>query len=250
MDATGDDAPRPTRTDTDFGADNSPTFIWEGVSTAVTYEIIVKNLLETGQPVVLNEITTGTANFFGELEYETTTNLGSGSFRWWIRGLNTDGTPGPWSQPLDFQLTSAGPQQESVGDVEDTIMLTSVPASEQWADRLNSITVHPAAVVAAMNPEVEATVKVVDRTESAAPVDIDAIMEELSQSDWWSVDLSEVDRTNDAPQDAVVNLVDDLADRSVIEVSSGEQPERPVTAAALGLVLAGMVKPVRTKKDD
>lgn len=250
IDANVGNAPRATNTFA--GADNSPTFVWEGVSTAVSYEILVKNLLATGQPEVLNEIVTGTPFGANELAYETTTNLASGTFRWWIRGLNTDGSPGPWSQPLDFIVTSADSPQDFTGDADNTVMLTGL-ASEQWADRLNSITVHPAAVVAAMNPEVQQTVKVVETSEqtaAAAPVDIDNIMEELSEADWWAMDLTEAAAAD--TESAVEQMVEELATAAPVggETVDGEQHGSPVSAAALGLMLGGLTRSGRKKKDE
>ena len=137
-----------------------------------------------------------------------------------------------------------------MGDVDQTIMLTSVPAAEQWADRLNSITVHPAAVVAAMNPRQEASVRVVDQPEAADAVDIDSIMEELSQSDWWSIDPVEAEDSADTPEEAVVELVEDLAASPVGDIAATDENGQPLSAAALGLMLAGMTKPVRRRKDD
>lgn len=244
IDANVSDAPRAI--DTFAGADNSPTFIWEGLSTAVSYEIIVKSLLDTGQPTVLNEIVSGTPFGANQLSHSTTTNLQPGQYRWWIRGLNTDGTPGPWSQPLDFFIASGNGQQDFAGDIEDTILVATTPAAEQWADRLNSITVHPAAVVAAMNPETEAAVKVLDEDVAEAAIDIDSIMEELSESDWWSVDPTE---TQDTP---VVELAEELAEAAPVQTESAKTDEdrQPVSAAALGIVLAGLASPVRRRKEE
>lgn len=237
----------PVALDTFAGADNSPTFVWRGIASAVDYEIIVKNLLLTGQPQVLNEVVQGTSSGFGDLSYSTTTNLTSGSFRWWIRGLNADGTPGPWSQPLDFIVTSNTPQR-TIEDLESTVVLTSMPDAGEWSDDLHSITVHPVAVVAARVAPVEAVVPAKQMQQESA--DVDSVMEELSLADWWAEDLTEQHK-----QDSVIEEIADLAVAQPVQQVQLERSGNRVEqgqAAAMGLALAGLKfsRPGRKGKDD
>jgi len=229
----------PLALDTLAGFDNSPTFIWSPVATASTYEIIVKNLRVTGQPVVLNEVATGILDTFtGDLSYSTTTNLSPGSFRWWIRGLNADGSPGPWSQPLDFFVVSNDIDSNPAA-VEATIVLTSLQPEAEWSDDLFSITVHPAAVVAAMRTVEEARVDdiVLEQTDAAA--DVDSIMAELATADWWSADGDTL-----ATDSAVEFAVKNLAAADAIRATSGEREsdsaEETQSAAVMGLALAAL----------
>ena len=237
----------PVALDTEAGTDNSPNFIWRGVSTAVNYQILVKNLLVTGQPEVLNEIVQGTQDFTGNLSHATTTNLASGSYRWWIRGLNADGSPGPWSQPLDFIITSNMPEH-TIDDLESTTVLTSMPEAGEWSDDLHSITVHPVAVVAAKVVPVETVRPPVQPSRDS--VDVDSVMEELAFADWWAEDLSE-----QSEEDVVVEAITDLdvaqpVSRTLVERSNDRFDDGQ--AAVLGLALAGlkMAKPSRKRKDD
>jgi hypothetical protein len=82
-------------------ANNSPTFTWQGVANATTYEIIVKDLDSNGQLVVLN------VNNIPGLSYTATITLAPNrNYRWWVRAVTVNNQPGPWSQPLDFRVVS------------------------------------------------------------------------------------------------------------------------------------------------
>ena len=242
----------PLAIDTIAGTDNSPTFIWSPISSAVTYEILVKNLRVTGQPVVLNETVSGVLDpFTGNLEYSTTTNLPSGAFRWWIRGLSTDGTPGPWSQPLDFFVVSNDIESDSL-NVEAITMLTSLQPAVEWSDDLYSITVHPAAVVAAMKTVEQAEVKTVvaEVENDSESVDVDSVMEELATADWWSADESA--EAVSALEFVAKNLV--TAETALPASNSDEvdAAEEIHSAAMIGLALAAFTgaNSVARKEDE
>ena len=225
----------PTAINTLAGFDNSPTFIWSPVASATSYEIIVKNLLVTGQPVVLNEVATGTLDpTTGDLFYSTTTNLSSGSFRWWIRGLNADNTPGPWSQPLDFVVVSNGMGADSAGGELETVV-TSLQPDAAWSDDLYSITVHPAAVVAAMKTVEEVKVDDLASEQSFAANDVDSIMEELATADWWTAE----DNAS-VVESAVEFVAGKPSTVKTPEVTNGdrESSEQTRSAAVIGLALA------------
>lgn len=248
VDATVDNAP--TALDTRAGLDNSPEFVWQGVPTAVNYEILVKNLLVTGQPIVLNETSPGLIEpFTGNLTYSTTTNLTPGTYRWWIRGLNADNGAGPWSQPLDFVVVS-NQSQKTLDDVDSTIMLTSMPETDEWSDDLHSITVHPAAVVAAWNPV--ANQPIVNDTEFASLPqelldDVDSIMEELSVAGWLSEDLLELS-SDDTTNQIVADLaVADAALPASVEVAGRQASHSEATM--LGLALAGLTAKKSNRKN-
>lgn len=176
--------------------DNTPTFIWDGLPNVTEYDILVKNLLVTGQPTVLSLRVTPTPGVGGTLEFTTTTNLSPGTYRWWVRGLNADGNPGPYSQPLDFTLTKL----ESPGDVppdgviQPEVMLATLTADDDWRDDLRSITVHPAAVVATLTtapPDRQSADE--SPSEVVTEPDVDAVMQELANGDFDIEDGTAVD---------------------------------------------------------
>ena len=81
-----------------FTVDNTPTFEWSTLPNLTDYEIFVKNMLATGQPTVLNELITPAIDpNTGNATYTPANNLMVGTYRWWIRGVNANGSPGPWS---------------------------------------------------------------------------------------------------------------------------------------------------------
>ncbi|MCP4512512.1 MAG: hypothetical protein GY826_39630 [Fuerstiella sp.] len=227
-----------------FTFDNTPSYLWTTLPNLTSYEIIVKNMLATGQPTVLNEvITPDIVAATGNATYTPTNNLAIGTYRWWIRGVNADGTPGPWSQPLDFRVTSA--DQPSIPD-HDSVKSEAIVASisnEQWSDDLVSITVHPAAVVAA-KLVVPSDVAVEISSDEVPLHALDTIMDELATSDWWDTPFAEVEEST---------LLS--AENAAAEASTAVASREPSTtgerksASLLGLALASMTMKRRRKED-
>ncbi len=164
-------------------SDNTPTFNWQGVAGATTYEILVKRISSPDQPIVINvDGLTGTS-------YTTTVTLQPGqTYRWWIRGISSGGAPGPWSQPLDFSVVSNDAETDSLpshpGTADEVIPAVLIVKSGSWeSDDVISFTAHPAGTVIQLAPQ--SGVKVEAQTESAEEVaGIDSFMAE------WAVDPS------------------------------------------------------------
>ena len=72
-----------------------PTITWSAIPDAVKYELWVNNLT-TGQNQVINR---AAATALTTTSYVATENLPSGTYRIWVRGLNSSGEAGLWSLP-------------------------------------------------------------------------------------------------------------------------------------------------------
>ena len=236
-------------------ANNTPTFEWIPVAANVSsYEILVKNLLVTGQPTVLNDVVIPVPVGLGNLEHTPATIFTSGTYRWWVRGLNDDGTPGPWAQPLDFQIASAevpAPQTEDSLSVEQPMMLTSLQTEVTFTDEVKDITVHPAGVVATVieaPAAPTADIPVAETAENAA--EVDSVMEELATADWWRINVASENEDELQLQSDVVVVDERTANRSVTDDESDADKLR-TAASALGLAFASTAaRRTAAKRDD
>lgn len=234
--------------------DNTPVFSWIGLPNVTDYELLIKNLSLRGQPEVFRQVVTPSTNFFGELVYQLEQNLNPGVYRWWVRGVNADGTPGPFSQPIDFEvLASVEPDSgDQIAPVREMLLTSLNPepttVTSEAVDTLHSITVHPMAVVAAWQPEqseeaaeprqatplVEATLMSDPGDQVDSSTAVDAVMEELSMADWLLTDSqNRSDQENRVPM--------------APEATSSGSEQSPVAAASVGLAMLGM-KSVRRQK--
>lgn len=113
--------------------DLTPTFSWSTVDRAVAYDLWVNN--ETTGQVQLIRQTSLTDTSFTPL-----TNLPEGNYRVWVRGINSAGEVGFWSNPFAFRLdqpvpavpTFTGPTANTAGSVE-----TSTPTFT-WTGDVNA----------------------------------------------------------------------------------------------------------------
>ncbi len=155
-----------------------PTFFWNAGSNASSYELIVKRISDPSQPVVLN------VRDIQGTSYASSTQLTPGTYRWWVRGLDTTGNGLPWSQPLDFTVVSN--DADSTPGASDLLLAdVMIPVvfnvqSDNWAfDTVRSITAHSAGTIIQVDAET-----VDAKTASAEPVSqedvagIDSFMEE------------------------------------------------------------------------
>jgi len=132
-------------------SNNIPSFFWNAGSNAVTYEIIVKRISDSSQPVVINQ------RGIQGLTYTSPTALTAGTYRWWIRGLDSTGNGLPWSQPRVFTVASSD-ENGSVNPADLLLTNVVIPvmynASDNWTnDSVLSITAHPAGNVVQRDPE-------------------------------------------------------------------------------------------------
>lgn len=237
-----------------FAFDNTPTFEFVGLPNVTEYELLIKNLSQRGQPEVFRQVITPTQDFFGNFEFELPQTLSPATYRWWVRGVNADGTPGPYGQPLDFAVTMnvdptnddqplLDPKQLLAKFTSDTGNLTSTPI-----DTLHSITVHPMGVVAAHHATVDETVLPVEAlpdqidipsimpdTAAAAQAEtaVDAIMEELAVADWLMNDDVDANRKS---------VADVASDAAVVTTKSQDQTSAIVSAAGLAMLGGKSVK--------
>ncbi len=77
------------------------TFDWGDVSGAVSYTIQVDEISAFGAPLILSANTT--ASTF------TTSSLPDGTWFWRVRGVNSEGTPGAWSEVRTITVQSTPP---------------------------------------------------------------------------------------------------------------------------------------------
>ncbi len=221
-----------------------PTFTWSPSTSTnvINYEILVKQLLGTSQPTVLNQVVPPTVDLFGNINFTPSTILQSGSYRWWVRGLNGDGSPGPWSQPLDFFASIDRPQtQEGDSATVEPVMLASLH-NNAWSDDLVNITVHPAAVVALMTEPVVEVSSEAKSEEADHTNEVDSVMEELATADWWRLDAE----SSETEQLIVLSEANPDVELTV-QSESGKQQ---VSASALGLALAAVTSRGRSRKRD
>ncbi|MEP3481103.1 MAG: PKD domain-containing protein [Fuerstiella sp.] len=234
--------------------DNTPVFEFVGLPNATEYELIVRNLTLRGQPNVFQAVVTPTAVGGGNFEFELSQNLVPATYRWWVRGVNADGTTGPFSQPLDFNLLANADQLET----DPSVLLAkfnpeTVSNSTERFDSLHSITVHPMAVVAAHDETAITTESVVAEIDSQidlpsieladnsakAETAVDAIMEELSMADWLM--------NQDA--DAITEAAAEVAADAVVMNSESQNPNSTVAAVA-GLAMLGGKSVKRNRRNE
>ncbi len=229
--------------------DNTPTFTWQGVANAATYEIIVKNMSDGGQPTVLN------VNNIAGLSYTTTTTLAPNrNYRWWVRAVTGNNVPGPWSQPQDFRVVSTDlPLPSDSDNPFDAVQLASVVltayAENRIDDEVRSITAHPAGTVVQLTPEAAASylaesAAAVEQIEHVQPLaEIDAVMEEMALDSFFMSDLgSETVLPIAALAPATVVFTNDAA-------TTDEQTTlEAVTAGLLAAIAMPRTVPTREEK--
>ena len=229
--------------------DNTPTFTWQGVANAATYEIIVKNMSDGGQPTVLN------VNNIAGLSYTTTTTLAPNrNYRWWVRAVSGNNVPGPWSQPQDFRVVSTDlPLPSDSDNPFDAVQLASVVltayAENRIEDEVRSITAHPAGTVVQLTPEAAASflaesAAAVEQIEHVQPLaEIDAVMEEMALDSFFMSDLgSEAGLPITALAPATVVFTNDAA-------TTDEQTTlEAVTAGLLAAIAMPRTVPTREEK--
>ena len=81
--------------------DTTPTFTWNAVTDAATYELWVYSITtNTHQIIYHNDLT---SNSYTPTAGEA---LPAGDYRFWVRAADSAGNQGPWSSSLDFSVGS------------------------------------------------------------------------------------------------------------------------------------------------
>ncbi|MEZ6126652.1 MAG: SdrD B-like domain-containing protein [Planctomycetaceae bacterium] len=78
-------------------SDRTPTITWNAVTGATGYELWVNHVGITSKVIHETSLTTNS--------FTPGTNLAAGSYRVWVRAINSAGTLGAWSPALNFELT-------------------------------------------------------------------------------------------------------------------------------------------------
>ncbi len=225
----------------------SPTFVWTEVSNATplfTYELVIKEVRTSGQPILL-EIKGIQDGQLGDnrVQHQLAEVLPSGRrFRWWVRAVNADGEPGPYSAPDEFRTVSV---EQSAVPQDQSLTPDALPAAPMFvedgtmvASLTDEITIHPAlaaeqavvhttASVRTSEPEKQKAVPAVSETVSEttpleAPAQVDSVMATWVGGDWC--------------EDAAVTATPAAPAAPDAEGLSGETDGRMLLAAALPML--------------
>jgi hypothetical protein len=167
----------------DTTTDTRPLFRWLTVAGATRYIIQVDNLT-TGATSVIRE------NNLTDTTFLPATDLTLGSYRVWIRALNSN-SAGLWSRQVDFEIVARNQPESDSGSGLDGLNLQSLLTVLPQPD----VTQIPPAAIAVSHevrgterPD-EATLAVEDPESSGADGDLLLVTDELmsalgSDSDW------------------------------------------------------------------
>jgi hypothetical protein len=117
-------------------ADVQPTFLWDAVPGATSYEIWVKNLSTDENPFHRGTSTTNS--------YTPSEPLGIGRYRVWRRSLDSAGNPSGWPEPYTFRITTpvaVAPMERFYTDSTPTISWDALPGAatyEMWIDNITT----------------------------------------------------------------------------------------------------------------
>ncbi|MEJ7593453.1 MAG: right-handed parallel beta-helix repeat-containing protein [Planctomycetaceae bacterium] len=100
-------------------SDRTPTFSWRAVDEAASYQLTV-NRIDIAQAGIISQTGITTAS------YTPATNLPAGTFRAWVRAVNSTGELSPWSIEVNFTVTATVP---TIHSPETDLQLTGLLAS-------------------------------------------------------------------------------------------------------------------------
>jgi hypothetical protein len=231
-----------------FTAGSRPTFFWNAGTVGSSYEILVKRISDSSQPIVINQ------RGIQGTSFTTTTGLSAGTYRWWVRALDSTGNGLPWSQPAIFQVVSNDVNESAPVDLpnaDSALMAVLTVQAENWSpDAVRSISVHPAEMVMQVEPSAavaESFVRVqqtpIASTEEVA--DIDNFMEDFAESALF-LSADDVMTPGVALNDSVAPVQNSVATSNV---SVSEDDHHTLNLVMAGLV-AGSVISTRKRSDD
>lgn len=76
----------------------APTMTWTGSNGATSYDVWISNLSTGQNPVILTNVST--------TSFTSSSPMGIGRYRVWVRGKTASGALTAWSNPKDFQITT------------------------------------------------------------------------------------------------------------------------------------------------
>ncbi len=229
----------PILTNSFRNANGSRTFNWSSGTGAFSYEIIVKRISDPNQSVVLNQKgITGTT-------FTTPTVFTSGTYRWWIRGLDVDGNGLPWSQPLQFFVQNsddtAPTDASEIALAAATTPVVFDASAGFWSDEIvRSITATPAGNVVQIDPIAAVSEPIPEP--SVVVEDISGIDDLMGDWASWNLD----DATT-----PVVPVSLPVVKTPVVsaENSKSENENRALDLLMAGMALGAVVSRSRKSKD-
>ncbi|MBL8818304.1 MAG: hypothetical protein JNL58_19915 [Planctomyces sp.] len=116
-----------------------PTFTWQGVNNAATYELWLSRAAGTQERILLQSGIVGTS-------FTPAFDLGIGVYRVWVRGVTSGGTNGAWSTPQDWRVITAPVVTNHGSTVASSAFTISwnaiqgATAYDVWVDNLTTST--------------------------------------------------------------------------------------------------------------
>ncbi|MFK7820827.1 MAG: PKD domain-containing protein, partial [Planctomycetaceae bacterium] len=221
-----------------------PLFTWDGVTSAFSYNLLIKEVRGSGQPLVVevngiphNDNVVIQSHLLQE-------NLPANrNFRWWVQAVNASGQLGPFSAPGNFRTSGNVSTPLMSGQNESSY----VGQSDVVATLGEQITIHPALPASAPVDSQTATLKslpVVTPTPEVAPGTVHA--EPIAPA----AEAADVDSVMTDWATQPVEMLETSADPAVseVEADSGTVDERLLFAAGLPL-LFGKKRKNRDKKN-
>jgi hypothetical protein len=118
--------------------DRTPTFAWNALPGAAKYQVFIRNL------------TTGTTTIdqsgIAGVQFEPSSNLADGPYRWWVRGETTQGFRSKWSAPFDIYIGGRTQLLAPAGTTSDTTpaftweAVAGVARYDLWVDKVGGQT--------------------------------------------------------------------------------------------------------------
>ncbi len=215
-----------------------PLFSWGTVDGASSYEVFLVNLADPSK-ILLRQAGIATTS------YQPSFNLGTGDFRLWVRAFrSSDGTPGLWSNPVDFRVLAEvrspqNPDQwmltavaavfaQPVADYSVSMLRSTVSGTRAEAVEMPVVNEQPVSA-----PQQQA---VTQPDPAVAPVESDEVLSGWGQETWW-----------DAPEGQPPVTVD-LQPTVPAKLQTREE-SRGATAGLLG-ALFGLVSLRRRRREE
>lgn len=215
-----------------------PLFSWGTVDGASSYEVFLVNLADPSK-ILLRQAGIATTS------YQPSFNLGTGDFRLWVRAFrSSDGTPGLWSNPVDFRVLAEvrspqNPDQwmltavaavfaQPVADYSVSMLRSTVSGTRAEAVEMPVVNEQPVSA-----PQKQA---VTQPDPAVAPVESDEVLSGWGQETWW-----------DAPEGQPPVTVD-LQPTVPAKLQTREE-SRGATAGLLG-ALFGLVSLRRRRREE
>ena len=235
---------------------NFPTFTWDPVTAASSYEIIVKRIENTGQVTVINQTGIDPTVANGVVSWDSNRSLPVARYRWWVRAINANGDIGAYSQPIDFQIVSSDVEMPAESDqsplpgdvlpesvdpefllVSATMQSTITPVTTVHQTTM-PVTVHVTREVESETAAAETQLSQVSSDEAEA---MDAVMSFLPESGLLF-------DTDEVVEDDMELLSEDQFAVETVEATGDDEIDGELTAASL-IALAALRRRSKRRKN-